>query len=196
MGKNIIAVVFVVISGIALFVFKSRDDRTLKDQVTIKEKQPRIILEDFTLYRYNKHTVQSTLTGRIAHFMDPNILEVYGDIRGLRHNSSRREHFSAQSAAAYFYSTGVVQLMQNSKIQRCEVENNVRVGSGDNVILTQYAQYIGDSNVLRSDLPVQFNAPRSKFYGKGGFHYQVDTEELNLHGPIKGTLQSEAIPNL
>ena len=196
MGKNIITAIFVIISVLALFVFLNRDDTTLRDQVSGQEKQPRIILEEFTLYRYKKHEVQSTLTGRIAHFMEPNILEIYGDIRGLRHNSPKREHFAAESASVYFMSNGVVQLMKDSEIKRCEVENNVRVGSGDNVILTQYAQFLGKENILHSDVPVKFTGPGSQFNGKGGFHYDVASENLDLMGPIKGTLQGETIPSL
>ncbi|SME91349.1 LPS export ABC transporter periplasmic protein LptC [Pseudobacteriovorax antillogorgiicola] len=196
MGKNVVTVIFLVISSLALWVFLSREDRTLRDQVDPDAKQPRIILEEFTLYRYKKHEVQSTLTGRMAHFREPNILEVYGDIRGLRHNTEKREHFAAESATVYFNSNGIVQLMKNSEVKRCEVENNVQVGSRDSVIQTQYAQYFGAEQILRSDVPVQFTGPNSQFAGQGGFQYDIKTEDLDLIGPIEGTLQSEAIPNL
>ena len=196
LGKNIVAAIFIIISFVALVVFFSRDDRTLKDQVNLEDRKPRVILEGFTLYKYSGHEIQSTLTGKIAHFIDPNVLEVYGDIRGLRHNTEKREHFAAQSATAYFSSSGIVQLMQKSEIVRCEVENNVRVGFGDNLILTQYAQYLGKDKTLRSDLPVEFRAPQSRLHGKSGFDYRLEDEELDIHGPIKGTLQGEPIKSL
>ena len=192
MGKNTISVIFLVFSGVSLFVFFHRDNKILREKVDRAERLPRVILEDFTIYTYNEHEVQSTLTGKIAHFLDPNILEVYGDIRGLKHNSSKREHFSAESATVLFSAKGIVRLLEDSRIETCELENKVRVGSGDDVILTEYAKYFSKRNQLRSDVPVHYSNPTARLMGKNGFVYDIDRGDLDIIGPIKGTLQGEA----
>lgn len=196
MGKYIISGVFLVFCGVSLLVFFVRDDKLLKEQVNMSEKLPRIILEDFTLYKYREHSVKATFTGKIAHFRDPNILEVYGEIRGLKHNSEKREHISAESATVVFHANGIVQLLEESRVKTCEIENNVQVGSGNDVILTQYAQYSGDKNHLRSDVPVKFSNPTAQLKGKNGFVYDIETGDLELIGPIEGFLQGETRPDL
>lgn len=189
MGKNIIAASFVILSMVSIIYFFSREEKSSSKDWDNSDKHPRLILEEFTVYRYKAHQVQSTLTGRIAHFIEPNILEVYGDIRGLKHNSPRKEHIAAESASIYFRSHGIVQLMSSSKVDRCEVENNVRIGIDDSLISTQYTQYLGDNHLLRSDVPVVFTGSDSSLTGRGGYTYDINSGELELFGPIEGLLQ-------
>ncbi len=194
MGKNVVSIAFILISGLAIYLFNMRDDKALREQVSIYDRKPRITLEDFTLHRYRDHRVLSTLTGRIANFMDPNLLEMYGNLRGLRYDTVNREYFSSESAAIYFASAGVMQLLQNSNIVRADIENDVKVGSQDKLLKTQYAQYFSQKNLLRSDVPVVFIAPDSILKGSSGFEYNLNTEDVVLFGPIEGTLQSENLP--
>ena len=196
MGKNVISILFIGVSVVAIYLFTIREDKTLREQVSSSVKSPRVTLEEFTLHRYKNHQVLSTLTGRIAHFLDPNILEMYGNLRGLRYDSPNREYFSAETASIYFASNGIVQLLQNSEIHKAEVENSVNVGTQDKLLRTQYAQYQAKKDILTSDVPVTFMAPNSIFIGNAGFEYKLDTEDLVLFGPVEGTLQSEKIPNL
>ena len=192
MGKNLVSILFLVISGLAVYLFMQRDDRTLREQVSGQEKQPRITLEEFTLHRYRNHTVLSTLTGRIGNFMDPNVLEMYGNLRGLRYDSPSREYFSAESATIYFESNGIVQLLNDSEISRAEIENNVNVGTQDKLLKTQYARYNTKKGMLRSDVPVTFVAPNSIFKGTSGFEYNIATEDVVLFGPIEEPFRVKA----
>ena len=191
MGKNVVAGAFVLLSLYAVFIFMQKDSARLRDQVSRSEKDPRVILEDFTLYRYRGHRVLSTLSGRIAHFIEPNSVEMYGSLRGLRYDTVNREYFSAESAAIYFVGTGMMQLMKGAEVERAEIDNNVKVGSAENLIETDYAQYLADRNRLRSDVPVVFTSPKSKLKGQTGFEYDLELETVELFGPMEGVLQSD-----
>ncbi|NRA65784.1 MAG: LPS export ABC transporter periplasmic protein LptC [Pseudobacteriovorax sp.] len=190
MGKNIVSLIFVVLVCFSSYIFLQRDSSSLKDQVGKGEKDPRVVLENFTIYRYEGHTVLSTLTGKLAHFLEPNRLEMYGDIRGLRYDTENREYFSSESATVRFLSNGVMQLIDGSDLERAEVENNVIFGSKRSVIKTNYALYLAKDEALQSDVPVTFLSPSSVLYGKNGFEYDLVSEELSITGPMKGTLQS------
>lgn len=194
MGKNIVTLIFLIISGLASYLFITRESEELREKVSVRTKKPRITLENFTLHRYRDHKIVSTLTGQMANFMDPNLLEMYGKLRGLRYDSANREYFSAESASIYFTSNGVVQLLSSSEIARADIENDVNVGSQDKLIKSQYAQYLADKDILRSDVPVVLIAPDSVLRGLKGFEYKIDSEDIELFGPIEGTLQSDKTP--
>lgn len=196
MGKNVLAVIFLSISTYAVYVFMQKDSSRLKDQITSSEREPRVILEDFTMYRYRGHQVLSTITGRLGHFIEPNSVEMYGNLRGLRYDTENREYFSAESATVYFKASGMLQLMKGSEVERAEVDNNVRVGSSRNLIETDYVQYRAEKQTLRSDVPVVFTSPRSTLSGQSGFEYDILTEAAKLYGPMEGTLQSDTKLNL
>lgn len=190
MGKNLVVIGFLLTCGFAAWVFFERDDRLLREHMDPDTSGlPRLVLEDFTLYRYENHKVTSTLSARLGQYLEPNLLEMYGDIRGLRHNTERRDLVTSQSALVFFRSRGIRALLENAKIEKVELEDSVMVSSGQNILETEYAEFLPDDNLLRSDLEVRVRGPRGRFTGGNGFVYHTDTEDLLIEGPLKGTLQ-------
>ena len=194
MGKNIIVALFLASCGLALVVLFTRSARPRLTEDPEAAKSPRVSLEEFTLYKYRNHKVETTLSGKLAHFLDPNILELYGSLRGLRHNTEKREYLSAESAIVYFSSNGISQLMENAEIIEAELEDNVNLGIKYNRLLTEFAEYLPNEKLLQSELPVVLKGPTGEFEGQNGFRYFMDDENIRIFGPIKGTLQGTTMP--
>ena len=191
MGKNIIVYSFLFSLGFSLFIFFSREDRRIRDQINQGDKrEPLITVEDFTAYKYIDHKVISTLSGKLGQFIEPNILELYGQIRGMRHDVDEKQYIFSESAVAYYRSQGLAQLAKDSSLRKAEIENSVRIGTGSKVLMTEYAEYIEAENRLKSDWEVLIKTPNSQINGKQGFDYDVLSKDLTVMGPINGVLNT------
>jgi len=188
-GRNALVVLFLICCGISLFAFLNRekpDVREFREEHAAKE--PHLILEEFTVYRYNQHNVTETLAAKLGYFLEPNILELYGDIRGFRHGP-KREYCSAESSISYFDSHSLTSLLRNAKIVKTEVETQVRVGIEDHALRTEFAEFIADLEVIRTDFPVKIDGPRGRFNGEKGFVYDLKAGLMMIRGPMTGTLK-------
>ena len=195
MGKNVVVFLFLLTCALAVYVLATRKIVAPIDSDPDAAKEPRVSLEEFTVYKYEGHKVTSTFSGKLAHFVDPNILEIYGSLRGLRHNSEKREYVSSESATVYFSASGISQLMDNAKIVEVELEDNVNVGVKFHRLLTEFAEYLPNQNLLQSELPVTLKGPNGDFEGKNGFLFHLQKEKVRIFGPIEGVLQGASIPN-
>lgn len=194
MGKNIIVALFVAILAASVLVFVQRDKRSKVDRPVNKDRVPRISLEDFTVYKYEKHKTVSTLSGRFANFVDPDTLEMFGSIQGFNHQAKKKEFFASESATVHFAAKGVVDLAQNSRIVKTEIENQVRFGYDDIILYTEYAKFLNEEDRLVSDLPVRIEGPQVEMKGDKGFEYNNKTGDLKVYGPLEGTMRGAQKP--
>ncbi len=189
MGKNIIVALFILMVMSAVYIFVGRESSLpLPELEPGQQHLPRIQLEEFTVYKYEGHKVLSTLSGKTAFFLDPNTLDVLGSIQGQSLDSPNKEFFTAESLRVTFAAKGLSDLLKNSRIQRTEIENQVRFGYQDHILFTEYAKYLNDQSLLVSDLPVQVKGPRMTMKGAKGFEYNTETTDLKLYGPLEGAL--------
>ncbi len=196
MGKNIVVALFLCACALAGYVLFTREPRKVSN-VVINKKDPRVSLEDFTIFRYKGHQAEATFSGKLGLYVDPNILEIYGSVRGMRHNSTKREYVSAEAATVYFNTNGLAQLMETqAKVTRAEVQENVNIGMRYNRVVTEYAEYLPTPPVLQSDRKVELKGPTGDFVGQKGFHYLLDQESIKIFGPIEGVIQGDAIRTL
>ncbi len=189
MAKNIIVALFVAIMAAALLVFIRRDKQAKPEPMVGKDKVPRISLEDFTVYKYEKHKTVSTISGRFANFVDPDSLEMFGSIQGFNHQAKKKEFFASESATVHFDAKGVVDLVRNSRIIKTEIENQVRFGYDDIILYTDYAKFLHDEDRLISDLPVRIQGPQVELKGDKGFEFNNKTGDLKVYGPLEGTMR-------
>ncbi|MFW7378322.1 MAG: hypothetical protein ACOH5I_05915 [Oligoflexus sp.] len=189
MGKYLLVASFLLTLALAVYVFLSRDDRSLREQVVQQAGRPRLTMEEFTVYRYRDHRVLSTLSAKMGQFLEPNILEIYGDIRGMRHDSEKREFVNAEGSSTQFRSRGVIQLMKEPDIIKTELENDVQFGFDETMVFTQFTEYLAEPGVLRSDVPVLVRSPQGFMHSQTGFNYDIEEELMELYGPLQGTLQ-------
>lgn len=189
MGKNLIVVAFLFILGFAIYTFYKKDDRDLKKQGTwAPSNKPLIKLEDFLIYRYINHELESTLKGRVGFFVDPNILQIQGNISGVKYKNATVQNLKCEYAKILFEAQGLAQLLNNSKVVHSVFKDNVRVTLKESTLKTQYAEYTAVDGLLKSQLEVQVTTPRSVFDGEKGFLYDVEKENLTIFGPIKGKM--------
>lgn len=196
MGKNVVVALFILTCLMSVAVLLTRQPHRTKVSPSVDgAKTPRVSLEDFTVYEYRNHSVISTFSGKLAHFLDPNLLELYGSLRGLRHNSLQREYVSAESATVYFASSGISSLMKNAEVSKAELEDNVKLGVRYQRLLTEYAEYLPSKGVLQSERAVTLKNPDGVVEGKNGFRYFLDKEEVKIFGPIQGELKGAKPPS-
>lgn len=189
MGKNAIVGGFLLACCLAIYVLATREGPIVRENDPDASREPRLSLSDFTIYKYDDHKVKMTFSGRLANFVDPNLLEIYGNIRGLRHNSQKREYVTAESAVVFFETNGVAQLMEDAEVSKAELEDNVNVGVKYNRLVTDFAEYLPQQELLQSEFPVRLKGPTGDFDGKSGFKYDLKSEDILIHGPISGVLQ-------
>lgn len=195
MGRKFIVVVFLSVLSLSVWVFLNRESNQTLNELPSSDKTPRISLEEFTLYKYEKTRASATLSGRFANFVDPDQLEMFGSVQGYSQNKGKREFFTAESATLHFQAKGVVNLVKQSQIEKIEIENSVRFGSENMVLYTEYARYLNLEKKLNSEQPVRIQGQEFDVKGSKGFEYSVDTGDLKVFGPLEGTLKdAEALP--
>lgn len=191
MGKNTVVFGFIFTLSLALYVVFTKTS-TFRESPE-SEREPLISLEEFTIFRYKGHKVNKTLSGQLAHFVEPNVLELFGRVRGLRHSAEVREYVSAEVALVYFNGNGIGDILENAEIAEAEFEDNVHVGVKYNRISSDFAEYLPGEGVLQSDLPVVIRGPTGRLEGKNGFRFYDESEDIEIYGPIKGVLQGASI---
>lgn len=189
MGRNIIVAAFLATFLVSLFLFFSRDDNSLRDQVDARSKQPVVTLEDFIAFRYDGHELKGTLSGRLANFLEPNIVELYGNVQGKKLQGGQQNFASAESGTVFLSSAGVTQFMKESTVKRATLENDVRIGVNQSVLNTEYAEFLAPKEIIQSERPVLIYNSSGRFKGNNGFEYSLKSEDLVIFGPIDGLLQ-------
>lgn len=190
MGRNIIVAAFLATFLVSLFLFFSRDDSSLRDQVDARSKQPVVTLEDFIVFRYDGHQLKGTLSGRLANFLEPNIIELYGNVQGKKLQGDQQNFASAESGTVFLSASGISQFLKDSTVRRATLENDVRIGVNQSVLNTEYAEFLAPNEKIQSDRPVLIYNSSGRFKGNTGFEYSLKSEDLVIFGPIEGLLQS------
>ena len=193
MGKKLVIIGFAISMFLAVYVFATRDTTSLKRNLDkASAKEPRAVLEDFTIFRYEDNILKSKLTARLGHFYEPNVVELDGEIRGERLTpEGDRETVGAESATAYFRATSLSKMMdqnQPTELDRAELTGFVEVGVKDHLLTTDYAEYINSEKLVRSLRPVRVEGPGRVFTGEDGFTYNLLTQVLDMQGQVKGDI--------
>lgn len=187
MGKKLVISIFILCIGLALFVYASHEKKSLRENLSKKgQREPRLVFEDFILYRYRLDALTSRLSARIGHFYEPNIIELDGEIRGERLTNDGRETVSSESATAYFKAPTLSKMMAETDLDRAELTGFVEVGVKEHSLSTDYAEYIAADDLVRSPKPVRVQGPNRAFTGEEGFTYGLGDETLKMFGIVKG----------
>ena len=195
MGKKLVIIAFLTCIGFASYAFFTRDTQRLSDSINTKgsAKEPRAVLEDFVLYRYEHDVLKSRLSARLGHFYEPNVVELDGEIHGDRlTDTGEKESLGAESATAYFKAATLSKMLdQSTELDRAELTGFVEVGVKEHILTTDYAEYLNSEKLVRSGRPVRVEGPGRVFMGDAGFTYSLEDEVLKMQGPIKGMVTLE-----
>ncbi len=191
MGKKLVIAGFLICLALAFYVFLTREIKSRRDDgATEVTKQPRVVLEDFSIYRYEGEALVAKLNSRLGHFYEPNIAELDGDVRGERINSAgERETLEAESATAYMKTNSLMKLVdQKTELDRAELNGFVEVGLREHLLSTDYAEFINSDKLVQSQRLVRVEGPGRVFIGDEGFKYGLETQALEMQGPVKGVV--------
>lgn len=192
MGKHIIVIAFVSAFVGAVIVFFQRSEKQAVKKLQAREagteRHSRISIEDFVLYEYKDHHATGTFQGKLAQFQDPDTLEVFGGVRGNRLEGEHKEFVASEAATLRFSSKGLAELVKDAKLETVVLENQVRFGSDDVTMYSDYAKYDNATGKLVSDRPVRIQNPQTDMLGKKGFEYDSHTQDVKIFGPMEGTL--------
>ena len=195
MGKKLVIVIFILCFGLALSVYLSREKKSLRDNLSNKgQREPRLVFEDFTFYRYLGDSLTGRLSARLGHFYEPNVVEFDGEIKGERLTKDGRQTVSAESATAYFKAATLTKLMAETDLERAELTGFVEVGLREHTLSTDYAEYLAADNLVRSLRPVRVQGPNRLFTGDEGFTYGLEDETLQMYGTVKGQFLLNPLP--
>lgn len=190
MGKHLLVAVFGLAFFGAVLVYWQRTEQRAKRGPGSDgpEKHSRISVEEFVIYEYKDHHATGTFQGKIAQFEDPDMLEIFGNVRGNRVIEGRKEFVASESAALRFSSKGLSELVKESKLETVTLENQVRFGSSDVTMFTDYAKYNNETGKMISDRPVRVQNAQGDFLGHKGFEYDSKTQDVKVFGPLEGTI--------
>ena len=156
MGKKIIMGIFVFALGYAVYLFINRDLRFLREKMTDGQvKTPRVVLEDFVVYKYTGRKLDAQLTARLGHFFEPNQIELNGEIKGSRTTDKGTEIFSAEAMMAYFEADDINSMLGDAPLKLAELTGFVEVGVKEHLLTTDYAEYKAEKKVVASKRPVR-----------------------------------------
>ena len=98
MAKKLTILAFLLSLGLAAFVYFSREKKSLRENLSKRsQREPRLVLENFTFYKYTGDALTGRIGARLGHFYEPNVVELDGEIKGERLNGGGRETVSAES---------------------------------------------------------------------------------------------------
>ena len=193
MGKKLIIISFLASFILALFVYSQKDEGTIREGLEEEEdKEPRVILEDFIVYQYHNDKLTNHFTARLGHLFEPNIVELYGEISGIEYKKNgETETFGAESAVGYYNARTLSEMFEESELKRAEFSGFVEIEMGTNLLSTDFAEYLAEARLIRSDRPVRFEGPGRVFSGQEGFAYLIDNQTMKMNGPITGDVKSD-----
>lgn len=171
----------------------TKESKSLRDNIDLGgTREAQVILEDFVAYKYEGARLDAKLSGKLANFYEPNVVEIDGDVRGERATIEGKEFFSAETASAFFKAESLTGLMETTvELDRAEVSGFVEFGFKGHSLTTDYAELLSDRQQIRSNRPVRVEGPDRMFAGDEGFTYDLKRESLYMPGRVKGVVQIE-----
>lgn len=195
MGRKLAAIMLILCFGAAAGVFFTRERKVLRDSIDTKAHDHRVIIQGFTTLNYEDGALVSKLSAKKGRYIEPNMMDLEGDVKGERYSDTSKETMRSDQATVYLRTTSLSNLMsQEAELDRAELTGFVQVGFKDHILSTDYAEYIQRENVIRSSKPVQVNGPLRYFESESGFAYSLTTEMLEMTGRVKGVTTVEESP--
>jgi len=187
-AKLFLAVAAIVASGVA-FVARERGKARSKSGYESNIKEARISFEDFVGTRLKHGKVIGEIRARSGYLLEPNMIEFFGNVSLKRPSSTNQtalERLNCETAAAYFLSNNLAQMVNSSALDRVELRGFVKLQTADVKLETDSAVFYRKSGQLVSFDPVLVIGAGQEFRGDGGFEFDATKEDLHVLGPVRG----------
>ncbi len=192
MTKILVSVGFTLVFLVSLWTFFTGSHDSVRNILDDVNREPRIIVDDFLLYRYRGHKVVGTFSAKLGHFVEPNTVEFYASVRGEREKDSIKESLSCEAGIAVFEAERMSDIINSdeTKLLYAEVEDQVQVESDNHIIRTEFAHFDAQQKILSSNEPVQIDGPKRVLVGEKGFRYFTEKKSLTMTGKVRGVVKS------
>ena len=198
MGKKIINICFILTFGYAVYIFVSRDSRTLREnmeEVDHLNDRPKLLIDHYISTRYAGNQPISKTKGQTAHFEEPNKLHMQGDVEGLKYKQPHNQIVRAEQAIASFEAKSIQQVLDGAETKNIILKNYVRLIQGSDTIFSDLAIYDVKSDLVTSEAAVRVVGEKRWFTGANGFKYDVKTSNVEVMGPIEGVIDPNELSN-
>lgn len=191
MAKRLVIIGFLICFGLACWTYWSRDKKSLRENLSARLREPRIVMDEFSLYRYQGQKIKARVMAKFGYFYEPNLVELDGEIRGERLNiDGTVETVNAETATALFSAKTLGSMLgQKVELERADLTSFVEVGVKNHLMSTDFAEFIGKDQTVRSTRPVRVEGPGRVFTGEEGFVYRLNDETLDMTGQVKGVVK-------
>jgi hypothetical protein len=193
LGKRLIIVGFLLCFGIAIYVFWQRDSTTLRRAIGKGSKrEPRMVMEEFTVYRYIGAQLEAQMSARLGQLFEPNVVDLDGEIRAEKYRRGETETVGAETATILFGARSISQMLDGSPLVKAEMNGFIEVGVKEHLLSTDAAVYTASDNTLMSSRPVRVDGMNRVFTSEDGFIYNIAEEKLVMRGLVKGVFALDA----
>ena len=197
MGKKALSWIFVCFLGASIYIFASKDDKDLRESVkAIPASVPRVTLKNFEIRKYSDSQVKMSSKAKLAYFIEPDTLEVYGNIVVNDYTKSEPRFAKGDTLTAYFNTNGLIDLASKAEIKKAILESHVELSNKKTNIYSNIVTYLSQGETISSDRRVSIDSEQGKLYGENGFSYELKDEFLKLFGPVKGLLNGDSIKGI
>jgi len=190
MAKKIIIVAFLLTFALAVYSFFGRETVSLRKKIAETE-DPRIMLERFIYTRYHDNDVIMQASARKANFMEPNKLEIFTDVEAFRRIGNDLQELSCQLVTVHFVGQSLGDVLAKNELTRAEFDTEVKIKMSQQLVETDYAEYLAYTDTLQSHYPVTVTGKKRRFHGDSGFVYNVADDKVVLSGQVTGEMEFE-----
>lgn len=184
---------FLLVLILSLFFYLLRDEKFVFDDAIVPSHDPRIVLQNFILTKFDGETVISQIRGAKAALLTPRLLEMPSYVTGWRVRDGKKESFEANLVKAELDSVQMSDLSGRVNVKNAFFGDSVMLSIGELVLETQEARYLGDqSRMIVGDKFVMVYGPGRWVSGEKGFEFNMNDEDLSLFGKIKGVTTPDA----
>lgn len=181
------AFMFTLIAAVWIYYKK---DQTTPIAMTEQAKEPRLLLQNFSFYRYQDQKIDGHLEAESGALLPTNVIEIRGNIVGMRVRNGQEDRARAQSALVYLSDGNLSPDVAAAEVEVVHLKDSVTVNVGRDLLRTEYAKYEASSNVISSDKPVHVDGQGYRVTGADGFDYSIDRHVLQVLGKIVGVVDS------
>ncbi len=185
-------VVFLVV-GLAIYIFRRASGKRsidTEDNVAVAE------FEDFRFVRSDLMAPLLQISADQSFLYGGGRIMLTGNVQGFRVGPGGiEEKMRAENVQMWGRSSERNKLFAGKevKLEKGIAETNVILFRNDHEFLTEMLEYDGTENKLSSDRSVEGRGPGRSFHGANGMILDLDTNDLEIRGPVRGRYQTRRV---
>lgn len=192
LSRTPLAIIFISFLLLSLFYFFSKDNRKAYSIQTDHQQSTYLSLYDLIYLKYKKQELVKYLISDKASLTSIDKVELLGNVHGWRTiegDVKKNETIEASAVHVNISSKTLADFEDVVKVKDILFFGGVSLKRDNIVIYTQTAHYLGSENplVVGND-PVHAQLNNQSIDSERGFKLDLQSEVINLIGPVKGVI--------